>query len=433
MAEINVLQEVISLCKRRGFIFQGSEVYGGINGFWDFGPLGVELKNNIKRLWWDSLVGSFPNIYGLDAAIIMHPRVWEASGHVENFNDPMVDCLECKARYKADSLESDTCPNCGGQLTKPRLFNMMFKTFVGANEESSSVAYMRPETAQAIYVNFQNIQKSQRAKVPFGIAQIGKAFRNEINPRNFIFRSREFEQMEMQFFVHPDKAAEWLDYWKEERMKWHLSLGLKKEKMTFHQQTEDELAHYSQGAYDIFYEFPFGAQEIEGIHNRGQYDLTRHQEFAGRDFQYFNQQTREKFVPAIVETSVGADRTLLAVLCDAFEIEEIGENDSRYVMRFSPVTAPIQIAVLPLSKKLAEPTQKVEKDLRKTFRTQFDMTGSIGKLYRRQDEIGTPFCVTFDFDSLKDEKVTVRNRDTMEQERIAIDQLQSYFTEKFSQ
>ncbi len=423
------LEKIASLAKRRGFIFPGSEVYGGINGFWDYGPLGVELRNSIKKFWWDSMVRDHENVVGLDAAIITHPKIWEASGHVEHFNDPMVDCVDCKKRYKQDALEDLTkCPECGGELTEPKQFNMMFKTTVGANDDNSSIAYLRPETAQAIYVNFKNCQTTSRRKLPFGIAQIGKAFRNEINPRNFTFRSREFEQMEMQFFVNPKEDEEWFEYWLKTRLKWYEELGFKKENITI--LNPDKLAHYAKAVHDIEYKFPFGVQEIEGIHNRTDYDLSKHTEFAGKDFSYSEPQGKEKYIPYIIETSAGLDRCLLAVLCEAYHEEKLDGDDERIVLKFNPKIAPIQIAVFPLAKKLKEESAKVEKMLRNLFRTEHDYTGSIGKKYRRYDEIGTPYCITFDFESLEDKMVTVRDRDTMKQERVAIADLQSYFLEK---
>ncbi|MBN2135509.1 MAG: glycine--tRNA ligase [Acidobacteria bacterium] len=425
------LNQLISLCKRRGFIFQDSEIYGGINGFWDYGPLGVELKRNIRSMWWKEMVEKRGNVVGMDSSIINHPRAWEASGHVESFTDPMVDCKVCKKRYRGDEVESDKCPACGGELTEARQFNLMFRTFVGANVDSSSEAFLRPETAQAIFVNFKNVQETSRQKIPFGIAQTGKSFRNEINPRNFIFRSREFEQMEMEFFVHPDERKKWFEYWVEQRVEWYTKIGIKRENLKLREHEKEELAHYSDGTVDIEYYFPFGWQELEGIADRGDFDLSRHIEFSGKDLSYFDPFTQEKFTPNVIETSAGLDRTLLTVLADAYEEEQL-ENDSRTVLRLSPAVAPIQVAVFPLHKKLKENAEKLEEDLRLSgFKTFYDDKGAIGRLYRRQDEAGTPYCLTFDFDSLEDNAVTVRDRDSMEQERINISQIKEFLSKKF--
>ncbi len=428
------MEEIVSLCKRRGFIFQSSEIYGGINGFWDFGPMGVELRNNVKKFWWQSMVDWRDDIVGVDTSIIAHPETWKASGHVDCFSDPMIDCRICKGRFRADHLEKNAagkleCPNCGGKgdLTEARAFNLMFKTHVGANEEASAEAYLRPETCQSIFTQFKNVQITSRQKVPFGIAQIGKSFRNEITPRNFIFRSREFEQMEMEFFVKPEAAiqAEWYEYWKTTRFQWYKDLGIRADKLRLREHAKDELAHYAVGCVDVEYEFPFGVSELEGIANRGNYDLTQHTKFSKKDLSYFNQELNEKFVPAVIETSAGCDRTLLTVLCDAYH-EDVVEEEKRVVMRFAPHIAPIKVAVLPLSKKLNETAKKIELNLRRDFKTDFDDGGSIGKRYRRQDEVGTPFCLTYDFDSETDHKVTVRHRDTTKQERIAIDAVAAY-------
>lgn len=436
--EGSALAELVSFCKRRGFILPSSEIYGGINGFWDYGPLGVELRMAYKAAWWKNVVQDHDNVVGMDGSIIMHPKIWEASGHVEGFHDPMVDCKECKSRFRADQLESETCPKpmsnkkggvCGGELTEPRQFNLMFSTQVGATEGSGTTAYLRPETAQAIFVNFKSIQTVSRQKLPFGIAQIGKAFRNEINPRNFVFRSREFEQMEMQFFCHPDESAGHFETWAERRMAFYTDvLRIPKEKLRFHEHGPDELAHYAAKAYDIEYEFPFGWQEIEGIHDRGTFDLSRHTEFSGKDLSLFDEGRKEKVLPAVVEVSAGVDRGLLTVLCahlaeEKLEAAEGKKDESRTVLRLPAQLAPVQVGVFPLQKKLRDQTKEIEGQLRTHFRTFYDESGAIGRRYRRQDEVGTPLCVTFDFDSLEDGKVTVRDRDTMAQDRVAIDGL----------
>jgi len=410
-----IMEKLVSLCKRRGFIFQSSEIYGGINSCWDYGPLGVELKNTVKRLWWNSMTMERDDIVGLDSSILMHPKIWEASGHVEGFTDPMVDCKKCKLRYKEDEIQTETCPSCGGELTEPRMFNLMFKTFIGPVEEAASIIYLRPETAQGIYVNFLNVLNSSRKKVPFGIAQIGKAFRNEITPGNFIFRTREFEQMEMQYFIKPADDEKWFDYWKEKRMEFYLDIGIRKEKLRFHEHKEDELAHYAKKAFDVEYEFSFGWKELEGIHNRTDFDLSKHEEFSKKNLTYFDEETKERFIPYIIETSAGVDRTLLTCLIDAFE-----EEEERIVLHFSPKIAPIKAAIFPLVKKdgMPEFAEKLYNDLKKDIRVFYDYSGSIGRRYRRQDEIGTPFGVTIDTDTMNDGTVTIRDRDSMEQERV---------------
>jgi len=430
---VDDLSKLVSLCKRRGFVFQSSEVYGGLNSCWDYGPLGAELKRNIKDAWWKAMTRR-DNIVGLDASILMHPKVWEASGHIENFTDPLVDCKKCKQRFREDTIQDKKkCPNCGGELTEARLFNLMFKTFMGPVEDSSAVVYMRPETAQGIYVNFLNVQQSMRLKIPFGIAQIGKAFRNEITPGNFIFRTREFEQMEMQFFVKPGDDDKWMDSWKETRMQFYKDLGITQSKLRFHQHGEGELAHYAKQAFDIEYEFPIGWQEIEGIHNRTDFDLGRHMKFSGKNLQYRDELSNETYTPYIIETSSGCDRFLLVTLADAYREDP---DNERIVMSFHNSLAPIKVAVLPLMKK--EPIDNYARQIYEMFQKhtnyamQYDVTGSIGKRYRRQDEIGTPFCVTIDFDSLEDKKVTVRHRDSMAQERIAVDNLLSYVDEQMN-
>ena len=416
------MEKIVSLCKRRGFVFQSSEIYGGQNGAWDYGPLGIELKNNVSRAWWKEMTQLHDNIVGLDAAILMHPRTWEASGHVENFTDPLVDCKKCKSRFRADhlppeNLEKRVCPDCGGELTDTRKFNLMFKTHIGPTDDNSSVIYLRPETAQGIYVNYKNIIQSNRMKIPFGIAQIGKAFRNEIVTKNFIFRTCEFEQMEMQFFVKPGTDDEWFDYWKKQRWAFY--------KLQWHQHGKDELAHYAKDAYDIEYEFPMGFKELEGVHNRTNYDLTRHTEYSGKDMQYIDQDNgNEKYIPYIIETSAGLTRNVLMFICDAYDEEKVADkgndDDWRTVLRFHPNIAPITVAVLPLMKKdgLAELAEEIRNELKEEFKTDYDQSGAIGKRYRRQDEVGTPFCVTVDYDSKEDNTVTLRFRDSMEQVRI---------------
>jgi glycyl-tRNA synthetase len=430
--DLKDMADLVSLCKRRGFVFPSSEIYGGINACWDYGPLGIELKRNVKERWWRTMVDR-EDIEGLDAAILMAPRVWEASGHVSGFVDPMVDCKKCKSRFRADKIDpaavaAKKCPNCGGELTEPRQFNLMFKTHMGPLEDTSAVVYLRPETAQGIYVNFINVQQSSRQKIPFGIAQIGKAFRNEITPGNFIFRTREFEQMEMQYFVKPGTDMEWFEKWKESRIQWHLDNGIRKNKLRFHQHKDGELAHYAKAAFDIEYEFPFGWQELEGIHNRSDFDLGRHQEFSGKRLEYIDEEAKERYLPYIVETSAGCDRTLLTILADAYRFD-----GDRTWLEMHPSMAPYKVAVYPLMKKpeLLDYANKVLKDVSRKFRTTTDEAGSIGKRYRRQDEIGTPFGVTIDYDTLSGNTVTVRHRDTMVQERIGSENLVAYIEDKF--
>ncbi len=413
------MEKLMSLCKRRGFIFLSSEIYGGQSAFWDFGPLGVEIKNNIKNLWWKYMVHENENIEGLDSSIIMHPKIWEASGHVEGFHDPMVDCKECKRRFRTEDIEGDVCPVCGGELTDIRQFNLMFKTHVGPVEDSASIAYLRPETAQGIYANFLNVINSSRQKIPFGIAQIGKAFRNEITPGNFIFRSREFEQMEMQFFVKPDTADYWMDYWKQQRWDFHIRLGIRPERIRWHEHGHGELAHYAKTAFDIQYRFPFGWAELEGIHNRTDFDLKRHTEYSGKDMSYFDQETNARFIPYIIETSAGCDRTMLEILSDAYE-EEPGEKENRVVMRMSPLIAPIKAAVFPLVRRdsMPERAREIYLELKSEFPVFYDESGTVGRRYRRMDEAGTPYCITVDSQTREDNTVTVRDRDTMEQVRV---------------
>ena len=427
MVEMDTL---VALCKQRGFIFQSSEIYGGINGFWDYGPVGVELRRHVKDNWWKRMVQWREDIVGVDTSIICHPQTWVASGHIANFSDPMVDCKKCKKRFRLDEVDGQRkCPECGGELTEARQFNLMFQTNVGANQDSASVAYLRPETCQSIFTEFKNVQTVSRMKVPFGIAQIGKAFRNEITPRNFIFRSREFEQMEMEFFCHPKEAEKWYEYWVAERYDWFQSVGVKKESLRLRPHAKTELAHYAKGCTDVEFQMPFGWSELEGIANRSDYDLSQHSKVSGKDLSFFDDLAKERFMPHVVETSVGVDRTCLALLIDAYHEEEV-KGEKRVVMRFHPQIAPYQVAIFPLSNKLKDPAHKIEKDLRKFFATDFDAKDSIGRRYRRHDEIGTPFCVTYDFQSEEDKQVTVRSRDTMQQDRIGIDQLSSYLQDR---
>jgi glycyl-tRNA synthetase len=432
------MEKITSLCKRRGFIFRSSEVYGGINGFWDYGPYGVAMKRALEALWWNYMVESRDDVEGLDSTVICHPEIWKASGHLDKFGDLMTDCRDCKARHRVDQMEDKTkCPNCGSaNLTEPREFNLMMKTFVGPVFDEEHAAYLRAETCQPIFVDFHHVRVSTRSKLPFGVAQIGKAFRNEINPRNYIFRSREFTQMEMEFFCSDADSMKWYEYWKAERVRYYKELlEFSDDEIRIHDHG-DELAHYAKAALDIEFAFPFGWGELEGVHHRGTWDLTRHQEFSGESMEYFDQETNSRFIPTCIETSVGVDRTMLALLCHAYDEDmaetqkEGKEKDVRVVLRFPAKIAPVQVAVFPLSKKLSEPAKKIQEDLRKHFRSEFDVTGAIGKRYRRQDEIGTPYCVTFDFDSLEDNSVTLRDRDTMEQERIPADNIVEALREK---
>ena len=431
MKKDKFMEKIISLCKRKGFIFQSSSIYGGLNGCYDYGPLGSELIKNIRDTWWQSMTNR-DDVEGLDASILMHSRVWEASGHVDHFTDLMVDCKNCKARFRTDEIipeKPNQCPACGikDQLTNARAFNLMFKTSVGATEDTSSVVYLRPETAQGIYVNYQNVLSSTRQKVPFGIAQIGKAFRNEINPRNFLYRVREFEQMEMQFFVRPGTDDEWFDYWVEQRVNWYKDLGLDISKLHLREVPDRERAHYAKRAKDFEYEFPFGINELEGVHNRTDYDLVRHAEFSGKNLNYFDQDIKERYLPYIIETSAGATRSFLAFLCDAYD-EEVVNNEQRTVLHLNSRLAPIKVAVFPLVKRdgMAEKAEKIYKDLKSDVKANFDIGGAIGRRYRRQDEIGTPLCVTVDSQTLEDETVTVRERDSMEQKRVSSDSLKQY-------
>jgi glycyl-tRNA synthetase len=461
MAVEKTMERIVALAKNRGFVYPGSEIYGGLANAWDYGPLGVELKNNVKKAWWKKFVQESPYNVGVDCAILMNPQVWVASGHVGGFSDPLIDCRECKTRYRADKLIEDwnkqnniiqsvdgwnneqlteyikeknvKCPGCGSDnFTEIRKFNLMFKTFQGVTENSKAEIYLRPETAQGIFVNFNNVQRSTRKKIPFGIGQVGKAFRNEITPGNFTFRTREFEQMEMEFFCEPGTDLDWFKYWKDFCYDWLQNLGLKKESLRLRDHSKEELAFYSNATTDIEFLFPFGWGELWGIADRTDYDLKRHMESSKDDLSYFDPATNKKYVPYCIEPSLGADRVTLAFLCDAYDEEEVAEGDIRTVLRFHPAVAPVKIAVLPLSKKLGEDAFKVRDMLGKKYVVEYDETGSIGKRYRRQDEIGTPFCVTFDFDSLNDRCVTIRDRDNMQQVRIGIDELDAYFEGKFT-
>jgi len=427
------VEKIVNVCKRRGFIFQSSGIYGGINGCWDFGPLGVELKRNLKDDWWYVFVQQRDDMVGLDASIIMHPEVWVASGHVEAFHDMLVDCKECKHRFREDHLEGDRCPDCGGELTEPKAFNSMLRTKMGVSEESAVETYLRPETCQSIFVNFKEIYSTSRVKVPFGIAQVGKSFRNEVNPRNFIFRSREFEQMEIEFFCKEEDEAKWFEDWQRVMWQWYLDIGLTENKLRWYEHPKESLAHYSKRTVDIEYEFAFGWGELQGIANRGTFDLTAHGKHSGKDLSFFDPQAKERFVPTVIEPSGGVDRTCLAVLCDAYDEEEV-EGDTRTVLRFSPRLAPIKAGVFPLVKKngLAEIAQDLEKKLRKRFNTIYDQGGAIGRRYRRMDEIGTPFCICVDFETKENETVTIRDRDSMEQVRVKMDEVVTYIERRCS-
>ena len=451
------MEKIVALSKNRGFIYPGSEIYGGLANSWDYGPLGVELKNNVKKTWWKKFIQENPHNVGLDSAIIMNPRVWEASGHVGGFSDPLMDCKECKERFRADQLIEEfmgdnksaidewsneqmskfiddnniDCPSCGKHnFTAIRQFNLMFKTHAGVTEESKNAVYLRPETAQGIFANFKNVARTTRKKMPFGIGQIGKSFRNEITPGNFIFRTREFEQMELEFFCEPGTDMEWFEYWRNFCIEWLKALGIKDESMRARDHGENELSHYAAATTDIEFKFPFGWGELWGIANRTDFDLKKHSEHAGDDLSYFDPVTNERYLPYCIEPSLGVDRMLLAFLCEAYDEEAIGDDDMRVVLRFHPALAPVKAAVLPLSKKLGDEAMKVYTELSKHFNCEYDDTGSIGKRYRRQDEIGTPFCITYDFDSLENHSVTVRFRDSMEQEHVKICDLVKYLEEK---
>ena len=427
------MEKLVSLCRRRGFIFPSSEIYGGLSSCWDYGPLGVELKRNIKQAWWQAVVQKRDDMVGLDTSILMHPQVWEASGHLKGFSDPLVECKSCHLRWRADELKDDKCPTCGGELTEPRQFNLMFKTFMGPVEDEASIVYLRPETAQGIFVNFQNVVNSTRKRLPFGIAQIGKAFRNEITTGNFIFRTREFEQMEIEFFVKPGSDKEWFDYWLKERLNWYVNLGINRENLRLRQHSQQELAHYARECYDIDYLFPMGWSELEGIANRGDFDLVQHANFSGKSLSYLDEESKEHIIPYVIEPSAGVDRSALALLCDAYD-EEQDKDEIRVVLHLHPALAPIKVAVLPLSRR--EPLVKLAKelyaDLRQCWMASYDDAQSIGRRYRRQDEIGTPYCVTVDFQSLEDKQVTIRERDSMKQIRLPIEELETTLSAKLS-
>ena len=455
------MEKIVALAKNRGYVYPGSEIYGGLANTWDYGPLGVEFKNNVKKAWWKKFVQESKYNVGLDAAILMNPRTWEASGHIGGFADPLIDCKECRSRFRADKLIEDyrsekglpeeaidgwsnekleeyirdeqiACPECGkSNYTNIRQFNLMFKTFQGVTEDSQSQIYLRPETAQGIFVNFKNVQRTSRKKIPFGIAQIGKSFRNEITPGNFTFRTREFEQMELEFFCKPGTDLEWFEYWRGFCRDWLIALGIKEEQMRLRDHDKEELSFYSNATTDIEFLFPFGWGELWGIADRTDYDLGRHQEVSGQDLTYFDDETSERYIPYVVEPSLGADRVTLAFLCAAYDEETLEGGDTRTVLHFHPALAPVKIGILPLSKKLNEGALKISEELSKYYNVEFDDRGNIGKRYRRQDEIGTPFCITYDFDSENDNAVTVRDRDSMEQVRIPIAELKAYFEDKF--
>ncbi len=456
------MEKIVALAKARGFIYPGSEIYGGLANTWDYGNLGVELKNNVKNAWWKKFIRENPYNVGVDCAILMNPQTWVASGHLGSFSDPLMDCKECHERFRADQIienfmrekgiEIDgavdawskeemenyikeneiPCPSCGKKnFTEIRSFNLMFKTFQGVTEDAKNTVYLRPETAQGIFVNFKNVQRTSRKKIPFGIGQIGKSFRNEITPGNFTFRTREFEQMELEFFCAPDTDLEWFEYWRNFCINWLQTLGIREDQMRVRDHDKEELSFYSKATSDIEFMFPFGWGELWGIADRTNYDLTQHQDTSGEDLSYFDDQSREKYIPYVIEPSLGADRVTLAFLCAAYDEEEIAEGDVRTVLHFHPAIAPVKIGVLPLSKKLNEGAEKVYAELSKYYNCEYDDRGNIGKRYRRQDEIGTPYCVTYDFESVDDGMVTVRDRDTMEQERIKIDELKNYFEKKF--
>ncbi len=457
------MDKIVALAKNRGFVYPGSEIYGGLANTWDYGNLGVELKNNVKQAWWQKFIRENPYNVGVDCAILMNPQTWVASGHLGGFSDPLMDCKDCHERFRADNLIEDfavenglelekpieafsqqemqdfieehqiPCPNCGKHnFTDIRQFNLMFKTFQGVTEDAKNTVYLRPETAQGIFVNFKNVLRTSRKKLPFGIGQIGKSFRNEITPGNFTFRTREFEQMELEFFCEPGSDLEWFEYWRTFCFNWLKTLGLKEEELRLRDHEKEELSFYSKATTDIEFLFPFGWGELWGIADRTDYDLTRHQETSGQDLTYFDDEKQEKYIPYVIEPSLGADRVVLAFLCGAYDEEDIGGGDMRTVLHFHPAIAPVKIGVLPLSKKLSEGAQKVYAEMSKYYNCEYDDRGNIGRRYRRQDEIGTPFCVTYDFESEEDDSVTVRFRDTMEQERVAIGDLKDYFEEKFT-
>ena len=428
------METIVSLSRRRGFIFQSSDIYGGLASTWDYGPLGVELKRNVKEAWWQDMIRTRDDVVGLDTAILMHPRVWEASGHLENFTDPLVSCKACHQRFRDDMLSKDgKCPSCGGEVTEPQNFNLMFKTFMGPAENSANTVFLRPETAQGIFVNFANVLDTTRKKLPFGIAQTGKSFRNEITTGNFIFRSREFEQMELEYFVKPDTAEAMFDYWVGERFNWYVNLGIKKENLRLALHPKEALAHYARACTDVEFYFPMGWSELEGVANRGDFDLAQHQAASGRGLTYFDEEAKEHYLPYIIEPSAGVDRSVLAFLCDAYADEPDGD-ETRAVLHLHPRLAPFKAAVLPLSKKepVANLAKEIHRELRRHWSVSYDETQSIGRRYRRQDEIGTPYCITADFDSLEDKQVTIRDRDSMEQVRVPIAELVAHLREKLA-
>lgn len=457
------MEKIVSLAKARGFVYPGSEIYGGLANTWDYGNLGVELKNNVKRAWWQKFIQESPYNVGVDCAILMNTQTWVASGHIGSFSDPLMDCKSCHERFRADKLIEDyaaehgvelesgvdgwshekmqtyikeheiACPSCGKHdFTDIREFNLMFKTFQGVTEDAKNTVYLRPETAQGIFVNFKNVQRTSRKKIPFGIGQIGKSFRNEITPGNFTFRTREFEQMELEFFCKPDTDLEWFAYWKEQCIQWLKKLGMREDMLRARDHEKEELSFYSKATTDLEFRFPFGWGELWGIADRTNYDLSRHQEISGEDLSYFDEESKEKYIPYVIEPSLGADRVTLAFLCNAYDEEELPGGDVRTVLHFHPALAPVKIAVLPLSKKLGEGAEKIYAELSKYWNCDYDDRGAIGKRYRREDEIGTPFCVTYDFESAEDQSVTIRDRDSMEQERIKISELRNYFLDKFT-
>ena len=457
------MEKIVSLAKARGFVYPGSEIYGGLANTWDYGNLGVELKNNVKRAWWQKFIQESPYNVGVDCAILMNTQTWVASGHIGSFSDPLMDCKSCHERFRADKLIEDyaaehgvelesgvdgwshekmqtyikeheiACPSCGKHdFTDIREFNLMFKTFQGVTEDAKNTVYLRPETAQGIFVNFKNVQRTSRKKIPFGIGQIGKSFRNEITPGNFTFRTREFEQMELEFFCKPDTDLEWFAYWKEQCIQWLKKLGMREDMLRARDHEKEELSFYSKATTDLEFRFPFGWGELWGIADRTNYDLSRHQEVSGEDLSYFDEESKEKYIPYVIEPSLGADRVTLAFLCNAYDEEELPGGDVRTVLHFHPALAPVKIAVLPLSKKLGEGAEKIYAELSKYWNCDYDDRGAIGKRYRREDEIGTPFCVTYDFASAEDQSVTIRDRDSMEQERIKISELRNYFLDKFT-
>ena len=431
-----LMEKVVALCKRRGFVYQSSEIYGGIQALYDYGPYGVALKRNIRNLWWRHVVELRDDVVGLESTVIMHPEVWVASGHVGEFSDPLVECLgRCKKRWRADHLDGDRCPECGGELSEPRRFNLMFKTSIGPVEDGASIAYLRPETAQGMFVDFKNVVNSARVRIPFGIAQNGRSFRNEITARQFVFRQREFEQMELEFFVRPGEDEHWFEHWKHERMRWYGEvLGINPERLRFRDHGDDERSHYSKMTTDVEYEFPFGWGELEGIADRTDYDLKAHQAHSGEDLSYLDPETNERYIPYVIEPASGVDRIFMVCLIDAYDEEEV-RGELRVVLRLHPSVAPVQVAVMPLSKKdeLTVLARQVQQDLRPHFRVEYDQTGgNIGRRYRRQDEIGTPYCVTVDFDSLDDQAVTIRERDSMEQERVPISALANRLGERLT-